>query len=875
MAVYEINPLSRILTVLSPDQHVVKSRMVACKDRDLSKEARMMGTAKRALEGLSLTYQAGSKNLKFEARAYASPFHPQLYCVALQSIRLIPIKEFREAVSKFSFQGLERAVTNFFLEAFCHVNCRCVSKNVNQWLHILINDFQCFYDDNPDLFASLGIDVSTLNKLLILFYDGVAALRLAPSFLFPVGERAEGALDIHEEMEKSLLNALEQLDGFLLKLDQMHETLKSSLKSKGEAGSDRDQITSNIELIDEAKPHLLRIVVGFYASYACRYMSLRVSSTLTDRGYVESYSAESVFRQAIEFTRFENDSLFTSLNTEMMADTALENLVDSVIFFSNEMRALHLRSCSKPHVDELIASVARLRLPLSEESKVLYQQALVRFFTVERDKKWDFLSFYLNDAYFHLLNPKGALINASRCRLSWCDNSERYVEGSKLGESLLKITHDSLAANKKILKPFRAILSGYFEFFIHRMVGIAEGIRCPFNEEFLATKRDEEVGILACNHFATASLDRFSDMCERLNEDLNSYRQQIFLPLKGRGAKERLRIEGILDEICQSVLKESMSLLNNPNFLIKLFHYIIEKGLVFEQEGTVIIDINPENVDSIIHPLILLGVCPASFLDLFEWRLDQGPLSVSEIELASLISPEDALEFLPEKRDLAFCSGFRKTSLEGLPAPGSALEMVGGAGSSVFIEEASKKHPTSSLVPFSKPGPVLPAKESLLEASIHTASASSVLDGSSKVGIAGKKSSKSKCFIDRSVPASLSHVEEVGRSGAGSALASWSASKPKIMAEPTLEKDLLMRVEELNRLMIRGAKTKEIFTWIKHHGFEYMHHKGSHAIYRYQNQHLSIPDRAHLKPGLLCALKQSIIEAFRHKPSSSVFKKAS
>jgi predicted RNA binding protein YcfA (HicA-like mRNA interferase family) len=61
--------------------------------------------------------------------------------------------------------------------------------------------------------------------------------------------------------------------------------------------------------------------------------------------------------------------------------------------------------------------------------------------------------------------------------------------------------------------------------------------------------------------------------------------------------------------------------------------------------------------------------------------------------------------------------------------------------------------------------------------------------------------------------------------------------------------------------------------WLKENKFQYLHHRGAHAIYQYKTGHISIPDHPHLKPGLLSKLKNLIIGAFKEEGHRSLHKK--
>lgn len=909
----KIDPLSSGFMFVAPGGRLEKPRLESVPDLGQSQKDRIIGTAKYALSGIRFFYQEGPLTLTFCAQPYRNPPHPQLYCLGDRDLYLIPLHAFKADLVAFPFKKLDESIVGFFLEAYCHVHCVSVNQNVHLWLRILINDFEDFCKKESSLVHASGIDVSLFDSFFKAFHVAVYLLQ-----------------HVHiPDLKKSLDDCLKHIDSLLLKSYQNQKRLEERLIDEKIAVADLEQKRAEFRFNSQLIPYLIRIVAGFHASWACSYLTPD-SPKLADRAYVASYSSESVFEQSIHLTALISNMIFNPLEKDYRLKE-LEVLVarvnSSKKFFFGIKKAPEIDV--KSQIDEMVSTVSRLRFPLSSESKLFFEQTLVRFFTLKRSRKWDFLAQYLIESYFHLFYPKKTPLNEhSKEEFGLTTSSTKYVKGAKLHDDLVRVSRAYLRVNnKKVSSLSLVMIERYLTVFINKMAAIAQAITCHFSEEMWNHEIELNFILVPANFLASESLKKLSLMCERIREELDVERKKIADYLLTCGVDDRSRVEETLDEVFQLLLKQSKRLICNPNFLSKFFFYKRVNALRFEGKGLVCIDITLENIDSIIKPLIHLGVCPPSFLELFEWRLEGEESSRVEFEPAQLVGSSGVVA---QSMSLDERVGFSISSW--LPAPiyqaiswfwPSSLAEVkaspvlmssnvaaseAGVGASVLsashevsgnlcVKKASSEAVEFECLPTYLPLEESGVKPSVLPKQVLLTEGDSVGEpGSLSVLVKGSASSLPqsrlvKAAVSEGVASAKAGIKPVvepprlkiktrPKAAAAASLAELPARSGAVdesfsgveksvpSAKKESEKTLQALIEELNGLMISGAKTRQIFTWLEHNGFEYNHHTGSHAIYMYKNgHHISIPDGTHLGPGLLHKLRKVIIAEFIEKES--------
>lgn len=811
------NPLTKLFSFATPSKRVLKPVVVSRRLLELSQKDKMIGVAERALAEISFSYQKGPKKILFQAPRGSSGFSPQLYCVNPDKTSL-PQDGLKTAVGVSSFLDLDKAIINFVLEAHCHVYCDSFNENIHLWLHTLIDHFQNLCQQEASrLSLDLESDFFSLGKRFNVFYEFVHILR-----------------SLEEVEDRALFcEPLKELDELLLDKQDAQEKLEALIEAGELVQLDLVKKTNELEWLKSITPHLVKIVAGFYASFVCGYLPRENSSfKVENRAYVPSYNPQVILKQAIQVTCFINNKLFTPLAIELKS---FEKIMAKIAFGRKALLSIQgdSRMVAKAQVDLLISNISEIKRPVGKKSEKLFEVALMHFFSVDRSRKWDFLSKYITDAYFHLFSPAGSEINNSEQeRYAFRTTSLKYISSGELYSYSRDVVGEYLSGCKKssIKKP-KAAAKEYLNFLIEKMAHIADVVQCPFNQKlWLGNDCRPEFTIVATNGFASASLKKFSDVCEFINGELNAERRKLAEVLKKCSGDDAFKLKGALDETCQELLKEGMSLITNPNFVGRIFYYIRENGLLFEGGEDILFEINVDSIDLIIEPLMHLGLCPPSFLDLFEWRLEEDEEIVSEkkVELAQVVGPIDAfddpLAGVSLEGGAILSDSLEATFLTDLPA--SKLSEV-KMGASDEIEGVSS---------------VLKAVGSLIDSSSVSEAEVSVEDFASEGGAGSAHSA----FLPKPTPA----------------FSKKKKSDPAHLVEVGIESNLSGLVEQLNDLMKRGAKTKDIFVWLDKNGFEYLRHRGSHAIYRYKTGHVSIPSHTHLKPGILCALRQAILAAF-------------
>lgn len=859
---YTLDPsLCNILRVITPSGSIVKPRTISYKDSDRLLESKMIGTASLALSEIFLSYQQASISVIFKAARLRTS--PQLYYVDPKARFSIPREALRENVKRSCFKSLDLAIMNFFLEAHCHVHCNFILENVHLWLEILINDFKPLYERDSELFSAHKIDYFFLKNLFTLFYESAYCLCEKPD------ERTKNALYKYlTHLEEIFLNLFESQK-------RLEESSKEGFLSEGSLKKE-----SQLKLIQEALPHLLKILVGFHSSLICADLKTDSRSTITERAYAPSYTAERVFRQAIQTTHLFNNLFFKPLENRMPSANLPEE-ADKVISYLNAQKIL-IHSV-KHQVDELICAASELSLPFDNTSKKSLELAFLNFFTGNRRKEWDCLADPLASAYFHLLNPRKIHINPKWIgQFAFLDRPPypmNYVKGSKLNEDLLEILRNYSKGHQKLPKQVKS----YLKILNDAISSIAELIKRPSLERLWTTRpKAGDSVIIIGNSVASDFLEEFSDICEQVNESLNNDREILSLYLSSIERKDLNKIEKALDEICQAFLKESITLVINPNFIGKLLYYIKTHGLYFEGEGAVIIDINHDNADSIIRPLIDLGICPHSFLELFDWRLEKEDSSKkTEPELAQIVSPEVGYEFSLAPDGSSSGVGSSTVSLAEASLHTASAESL-PYFHSTFIAETEAK-PSAARKPHD------PSPMSFMEDSAFVFEGSHLKTTAKSSSTTESESPEKKLSrFEIRYPVSYrthSSVDFKAEGSGGTSASRAHSLVPKTLLKDTpaksssfplleeakeeIEEDLEILIEQLNGLIRHGVKTREIFSWVKSHGFKYDRHHGDHAIYYYKNKLVTIPDKKHLKRGLLQGLREAIINAFSHTATTS------
>lgn len=870
MTFYTINPLSAIFKFKEEATGLItRPRMISCRDLIPLQEERMIATATRALTNISLKYENDSKETIFKALSCQESSSPQLYYVSISSIQLISKSVLKSTSKDSAFKDIDQAIGKFFLEGYCYAHSDLVLENVHLWLHTLINDFQTTYEKDSELFARHKITFSFLNELFILFYENIYWLTHTPVFDTHSTKPLNEYMD--ESVKRAFVSCLKHLNNAFLELYQSKKKLEEELAIDEPLEEWQKEKLATLKLIDQAMPHLLKILVGFHASWSCNYLQIGESPTLSDRAYAASYTADTVFKQAIQLTVFMNNARFMPLKSGMLAD----NLPEEATQITSYLNSKKIWTFSiKPEVDELISTISALELPLTNRSKKIYQRALVHFFTQKKLNEFTCFAEPLARAYFHLVYPKNVHIKPQHVgEFDFLDNTPYpmvYANKSELEFTLVSLLDSYLSNTKKVPERVKDDLNTYLRNLSHIICSMSQSIRgpdtaflmgeCsrPFLEKIWTEYNQESDLALIIGHcVASDLLKEFSEICEKLNVELNIQRQILVERSKKWLPKELFKAESALDEICQLFLKNSTKLLINPNFLGKLFYYIKKNGLHFEGEGSVILEINSENVDSIIRSLIHLGIAPASFLDLFDWRVEnQSVAEREEIELAELIvikaTSTTSVKSKPTTRIP------QALAASELPVPNQSLTL-------------QAPHPTGS-------GAAEPGSEEDNVTTVFSSLMSSCIGAQETKDPTTPSKTKEKA---KSFPATFTSAMKADSSAGGTGVL--SAAKPlgaknlsslyPVLERVEDEKDLTELIEELNDLMRSGVKTNKIFNWLTANNFEYNRHSGSHAIYMYNGHHVSIPDKFHLNLGLLRALRDSIMDIFAKEATASSPKK--
>ena len=866
MTFYTINSLSAIFKFKEEATgFITRPRMISCRDLSPLQEERMIATATRALTNINLTYESDSKKVTFKASSCQTSSSPQLYYVGISSLQLISKSVLKSTSKDSPFKEIDQAIGKFFVEGYCYVHSDLALENVHLWLHTLINDFQNIYEKDPELFTRHKIAFPFLNELFILFYENIYWLTHTPVFDTYSTKPLNEYMD--ESVQRAFVSCLKHLNDAFLELYQSKKKLEGELAIDEPLEERQKEKLATLKLIDQAMPHLLKILVGFHASWSCNYIQIGTSPTLSDRAYAASYTAESVFKQAIQLTVFINNARFMPLKSGMLADNLPEEATQITSYLNS--KKIWMFSI-KPEVDELISTISTLELPLTNRSQKIYERALVHFFTQKKLSEFTCFAEPLARAYFHLVYPKNVHIKPQHVgEFGFLDNDPYpmlYANKSELEFTLLSLLDSYLSDTKKIPERVKEDLNTYLKNLSHILSSMAQSIRGPDTAVLLGEhsrpflektwteyNQESDLALIIGHCVASDLLKEFSEICERVNEELNIQRQELVERSKKWLPKERLKAEAALDEICQLFLKNSTKLLINPNFLGKLLYYIKKNGLHFEGEGSVILEIDSDNVDSIIRSLIHLGIAPASFLDLFNWRVaNQSIAKKEELELAQLIVVKTALTppIKPKPQALAASE---------LPVPTQMLS----------TEEADPTRSGAGAPPLEETGAgtVL----SKLTSSYTITQTVKETITSSKATEKGKYPHTTFGFAvktDRSAD---------GARSSNAARSDKAKSPPALYSAPEEireEKSLTELIEELNSLMRSGVKTSKIFNWLKVNDFEYDRHSGSHAIYMYNGHHVSIRDKLHLNLGLLRALRDSIVGVFSKTTTAASSKKS-
>jgi predicted RNA binding protein YcfA (HicA-like mRNA interferase family) len=284
-------------------------------------------------------------------------------------------------------------------------------------------------------------------------------------------------------------------------------------------------------------------------------------------------------------------------------------------------------------------------------------------------------------------------------------------------------------------------------------------------------------------------------------------------------------------------------------------------------------DIDSDNVENAVPSLIHLGLCPPSFLDMFEWEYQhEVPFEkASGDELARILEPE-------LKLPLELDAGHPETiEAAELPEERDLLELDAGYPETVEATRLPPKEPirlqTISSSPLHHSVPLIepPCKSAFLSKGSYRGS----LDKKSK---SAPHSSSIKTGLR--IPTITTKPTSL-RTGAGdestpSNIGTFSGSRVVGSASSSCgKKSLSELVEELNNLMVRGSKKRHVLPWLEGNGFEYKHHTGSHAIYSYGGKgHISVPDRMHISVGVLRKLRSLIKGAFENEGSAHIRKRS-
>lgn len=846
--------------------------------------------ATAALTELTLTYEIAPIELRFNAGVYDRS--TQLYHLNVETDSWVCSVEtcLKEDLSEFIFKDLGVAIGRFFLEAQSHVQRHDIFNNTHLWLHTLINDFEAIYEQNIELFCTYKLDICFLKELSALFYDSIYLIRNGSKL----------TKDRIRYITESLKVALVRFSLNFLEMAKLEAILQDSIGTDVLSKEDRQANLSKLSLIQKALPRLTRIIIGFHACWVCSCESINLVPKSPERAYSESYKADIVFFQSLQATRFLRDFLFTPLEATRLS----EDLLSDIVAFLNSQKGSAEKTSLKTSLNELIDTVSKIPLPVNHASKQIFEQAIVKFFNSQQNPKVELLANLLAEGYFYLFYPKKIDPNLKKTYYDIHSNHLLYPMTPRKGprfDALLKSIPDDylLRIWGRIPAKAESEIASYLKTVVDNIIEIAQAITCPDNEAiYLAETTFPR--LIVGNYLASRSLKKLSDICERVNEELDPRREHLSSKLAPLNTRNQTHAKKALDEICQSLLKQCTRLIINPNFISKVLYYIQEHGLCFKGDGTVIIDIDPENVDLIIPSLIHLGLCPTSFLELFEWELEPKDISkAKKPELAHLIietaTLEPSLELgagspaasLEETLTRESYRSSHSTKSDEEDEPYAFSEAPSSLGD-LLVEEGFLPPKSHLLVPQRAPfltraqhGPAKPkiarvessqATPAQLPPTVATSTKSTFspdLDSTTTISESQKKSPLHKAKEAKSTSTLLP-------SKAGAGASAWS---PHALAESTSEapttKTLPHLIEELNNLLIRGVKTSHILKWLEKNEFKYLHHTGSHAIYKYKTGHISIPDHPHLKIGLLSKLKNLIVDAFEGKEHLSPYKKAS